>query len=385
LFSFVSARRIIIPLAAAVLLIPFRDKSISILDASIQQPYIVRDTMPILKVVMISLSVPLVLFALYPYLFARFHKKVGLPQHEFSWWYFYWWTSCILQTIGLTVLLSELSKRLLQVPRPDFLARCFTHGMPEDIHQAAIKNNYILNTASCIYDDRAVYEDGLQSMPSEHTSLTWCMMTILFLYFATLRRELLVAAIAGHARNSLAPVMQPGATAAAVGQKKMKTISAAAITAKPDPDSLISGAAPALHGGVVAFPSPAESSTDLDVRLARETARLAEQDEFEEGAQKRVDRTTGEVVYVKNGRAGSFWPISHVVALAHLLLPVGWAIAVSLSRAFDHRHAAVDILVGAVLGVAVAWCVFAVHRTQFEKYHARWTNFNLQSDEDDDL
>jgi len=59
---------IVVPLACAVFLIPFRDRSISLLDASIQQPYLVNDSLPIVGVILSSVFIPIAFFFAYPYL-----------------------------------------------------------------------------------------------------------------------------------------------------------------------------------------------------------------------------------------------------------------------------------------------------------------------------
>ena len=68
----------------------------------------------------------------------------------------------------------------------------------------------------------------------------------------------------------------------------------------------------------------------------------------------------------------SFWPNSHVVYIAHILIPFGWALAVSLSRTFDHRHNVHDIIAGAAIGIGVAYAVFSMHLSKITVYHQRW-------------
>lgn len=160
---------LVIPLALAYVSIPFRDRNISLLDANIQQPYYPLDSLPILSVFIPTVVVPLVCFVIYPLALAKYSERMGLPPHPFSWHYTYWWSSCLIQTVGLTVLLSELMKRLIQAPRPDFLWRCFPDGIPAAIQAAAAANNYIVNTELCTPRDRYTLEDGLMSLPSEHT------------------------------------------------------------------------------------------------------------------------------------------------------------------------------------------------------------------------
>lgn len=160
---------LVVPLAIAYVFIPFRHRSISLLDPSIQQPYYKLDSLPILSVFIPTVVVPLICFVAYPLALSHYAGRMGLPPHPFSWHYTYWWSSCLIQTVGLSVLLSELMKRLIQAPRPDFLWRCFPDGIPAEIQATAAANNYIVNTKDCRIQDNSVYEDGLQSMPSEHT------------------------------------------------------------------------------------------------------------------------------------------------------------------------------------------------------------------------
>jgi hypothetical protein len=160
---------IVVPLACAVFLIPFRNRAISLLDSTIQQPYYDKDSLPILSVFIPSVVLPLLCFSLYPFALSRWPRRFGMPPHPFSFHYTYWWSSCLVQAVGLTVLLSELSKRLVQYPRPDFLHRCFPDGIPDAVMTAARNSNYIINTNLCTPPSMAVFEDGLQSFPSEHT------------------------------------------------------------------------------------------------------------------------------------------------------------------------------------------------------------------------
>ena len=80
----------------------------------------------------------------------------------------------------------------------------------------------------------------------------------------------------------------------------------------------------------------------------------------------------------------SFWPHSHVVYIAHMLFPIGWAISVGLSRTFDHRHSFPDVVVGGVLGVVVALAVYRMHLVKFEGYHQRWNGFEGREQKDMD-
>ena len=160
---------ILLPLAIAYFFIPFRNKTISLLDPTIQQPYYKADSLPILGVFIPTVAVPLICFVAYPLALSRSAERMGLPPHPFSWHYTYWWSSCLVQTVGLTVLLSELMKRLIQAPRPDFLGRCFPHGIPAEVQAQAAANNYIVHTDQCTVESNSIFEDGLQAMPSEHT------------------------------------------------------------------------------------------------------------------------------------------------------------------------------------------------------------------------
>jgi hypothetical protein len=60
------------------------------------------------------------------------------------------------------------------------------------------------------------------------------------------------------------------------------------------------------------------------------------------------------------------------VFIAHVLFPFGWAVSVGLSRTFDHKHSFSDVIVGAVLGIGVAFAVFRMHLIKFQGYHRRW-------------
>jgi hypothetical protein len=159
---------ILVPLSIAELL-PIRDRDLSIWDASIQESFIEDDTLPILQVATISFFGPLLFFAIYPYLFHRYNKFIGLSTHTFSWCYFSWWTSCMVQTVGTTIVVSEWVRRTVQMPRPDCLSRCFTHGMPTRIRLHALAHGGKFHSTLCVYDDRSIYESGFQSLPSEHT------------------------------------------------------------------------------------------------------------------------------------------------------------------------------------------------------------------------
>jgi hypothetical protein len=160
---------ILVPLGCAYFLIPFRNRAISLLDPNIQQPYRQNDTLPIIPVILPSVFIPIICFFLYPFILSRCSRRMGLPHHPYSFHYTYWWTSILVQSVGLTVLLSELSKRLVQSPRPDFLGRCFPQGVPADIFAQAKASNFIIDTDSCQPTSKATFEDGFQSMPSEHT------------------------------------------------------------------------------------------------------------------------------------------------------------------------------------------------------------------------
>ena len=78
-----------------------------------------------------------------------------------------------------------------------------------------------------------------------------------------------------------------------------------------------------------------------------------------------------------------FWPNSHLVCIIHGLLPVGWAVAVSLSRAFDHKHNVVDIVGGAFVGIGVAFAVYRMHLIKFQGYHRRWAEGDGHADQGD--
>jgi len=347
---------IIIPLYVAVYYIPFRVRSVSLTDSTLAQPYVEKDSLPILFVFETSIIVPLIFFHLYPFLLAKFWWKAGLPKHEYSFKYSYWWSVCIIHTVGLTVLLSELSKRLVQAPRPDFIWRCFPGGVPEEVREKAQHNFWMFHTDLCTPKTRDFLEDGMQSFPSEHTSLAWCMCSVLILFFVTIHEELLLYSTpmepiekaasarrltaAGGAANgdqhAARALVQPEGGAPAVE-----------LTARPGPN-LVGGAEPEQAPAVGQLAPPPSVPT-----VSSPASPLSLPGPHHRGA-------------------ASFWPTSHVVFIAHVILPFGWAVAVGFSRTFDHRHHVQDVLAGALLGVGVAYAVYKVHLAKFTGYHRRW-------------
>jgi len=430
---------LVIPLACAVFLIPFREHSLSLLDPSIQQPYFKDDSLPILAVFIPSIVVPIACFFFYPYLLARYSKRMGLPEHPFSFHYTYWWSSCIIQSVGLTVLLSELSKRLVQAPRPDFMSRCFPDGIPDAIMNAARARNYIVSTDLCTPDTKALYEDGLQSLPSEHTSLSWCMMTVLILFFYTLRRELvahaqrmsrgkrverrsalvrrlIAAGLSQEQARAMVAAVPPGGSSirnyssgvSAVGVDKedanLPPLPLHPVAEKP-------GAPEFLPPTLLGEPPLAEEVPEGAINLPPTGSPKVEHEPpqlpgavGQPYAEKDIEAAATDERAVRNGLSSrpnaqaaaggaagpsahdaaptsataatnsniARWANSHVVFIAHVLVPFGWAVSVGLSRTFDHRHSFGDVFCGAVLGTVVAYAVFRMHLIKFIGYHRRW-------------
>lgn len=67
--------------------IPFRARNLSLLDASIQQPFYSGDSLPILSVFIPSIVVPLFCFVVYPLALSHYAGRMGLPPHPFSFHY----------------------------------------------------------------------------------------------------------------------------------------------------------------------------------------------------------------------------------------------------------------------------------------------------------
>jgi len=318
---------IVVPLAVAVFRIPFRPKAISILDATISQPYVAIDSLPILFVFEISTIVPLIAFWTYPYLLSKFAKQLSLAPHDYSSHYSYWWSSCLIQSVLVTVLLSELSKRLVQAPRPDFMGRCFPDGIPPQLLEQARNTNFMVSTTDCLPRNKDIFEDGLQACPSEHTSLTCALMTVLILFFYTLRREM----VSGAERLAVARRAEQKAHKEAVAEAEARGLPG------PKQPKVVStiGNAGAKADAAGLKPLSADSSVLANASQA-------------------------------------FWPYSHVVYIVHMLIPFGWMVSVGLSRTFDHRHSISDVLAGAALGLVVALAVYRMHLIQISGSYRRF-------------
>ncbi|XP_025095160.1 phospholipid phosphatase 5-like isoform X2 [Pomacea canaliculata] len=72
--------------------------------------------------------------------------------------------------IFLTGALTNCLKVVVGRPRPDFLARCYPDGLPENIKEII-----------CTGPENIVSE-GLKSFPSGHSSLSFCCMTFIAMY-----------------------------------------------------------------------------------------------------------------------------------------------------------------------------------------------------------
>lgn len=155
-------------------LVPLREHTFSIMDASIAQPFIGGEVFSSTSTVIVAVIIPLLIFFVEPLVvFCKTNNANSFMRA-------YYWLSGYGTGLGITISVVEIIKHFAQTMRPDFLSRCFPGGVP-----ANIKNNptILVSTKQCTSTDQAALRTGLSSFPSGHSAISFYGGVFLCLYF----------------------------------------------------------------------------------------------------------------------------------------------------------------------------------------------------------
>ncbi|RUS18341.1 phosphatidic acid phosphatase type 2/haloperoxidase [Endogone sp. FLAS-F59071] len=169
ILSYVKDWIIVIILTVGFLSIDFVEpfhRQFSLTDQGLFHPYAVHERVPTYLLVIISSIIPLVIITFI---------SLGIRRSLFD---LHNGILGLLLSLSLTIMVTEVVKISIGMPRPDFIDRCRPYP-------GAVDPPYGLSNGSvCTQTDKAMMTDGFKSFPSGHSSMSFAGLTYLSLFLA---------------------------------------------------------------------------------------------------------------------------------------------------------------------------------------------------------